>query len=294
MKNPLTPFGAGIAGWILGLLILFGLAWPLTSPDTASNAVMWAIRYWWAAFALGLVTLLVTAVVRKIPPHKSLLAYILPVVVMALLALACMLIYPDSGFREDLLNYMPVAVVFYIMSWLWVRYRKESDSDMLRAVTPPLFGGIIILTLVAIPVFSSNAFIYRNAFTFDVLDVELPEQSMIAKCVLEIHKPGDYEFRSPPFFYFDMFDPESMEQDAKPMCSVVWGDAGKPGPGATGRYPLEIRWTNIPGIELMAAADMMNDSIPIILEAHASGHDEVLYTLTGRELEKPEKPAAEE
>lgn len=284
------PFGAGIAGWILGLLILFGLAWPLTSPDTVSNAVMWAIRYWWAAFAFGLAALVGTAVVRKIPLLKPLLAYVLPAGVMALLVLVCTLIYPHFGFREDLLSFVPVAAVFYIVSWLWITFRKESGEGILRAVTPPLFGGILILAWVAIPVFSSNGFIYRNAFTLEVLDVEFPEQSLVAKCVLEIRKPGDYDFKAPPLYFSEMFFPESLEQEGAAAGSVVWGDAGKPGPDATGRYPLEIRWKNLPGIELLTAREMIDDVMHVILEAHVpGGGNEIIYALTGQG-----KPTAEE
>jgi len=290
MKKSLTPFGAGILGWILGLMVLFGLAWPLSSPDTVSNAIIWMLEHWWAAYALGLVVLVAKALIAKIPPLTSLVAYILPLAVMMLLAMTFIWVYPNSGFREDLLSYIPVAVVFYVMSWIWISVSKQGEPGLLRASAPPLLGGIIILALVAVPVFTSNAFIYRNAFTLDVLEVQRPENSLVAKCVLEIHKPGDYEFRSPSSYYFEMIYPELMEDGSMPQSTVVWGDAGKPAAGNSGSYPLEIRWNNIPKTE-MAAAEMMTDAVPILLEAHASGKpDEVLYTLTGWE---PEKKARE-
>jgi hypothetical protein len=290
MKKSLKPFGVGIAGWILGLLILFGLSWPLSSPDTIANAVMWTLKNWWAAYAFGLVALVVSALRGKIAPAAPLLAYLLPIAVIVGLAMVFMWIYPNSGFREDLLSYIPVAVVFYILSWIWISLGKEKEPDLIKASTPPLFGGIMILGLVAVPVFTSNAFIYRNAFALDVLEVQRPDKALVAKCVLEIHKPGDYEFRSPSFHYFDMFYPEMGDEQTAPTVTVVWGDAGKPANGASGKYPLEIRWDNIPNGDLFLGAESMPEAVPVLLEVHTPQNpQELLYTLTGWMPESSER-----
>lgn len=289
MKNNHIPFAAGVVGWILGLFVILGLAWPLTSPDTVSTAVMWAIGYWWAAYSFGLVLLVITALIKKAPLQPSLLGYIVPVAVMAALALACLWIYPNSGFREELMSYMPVAVVFYLLSLLWVTLRKptETKGDLLRTVVPPLFGGIMILALVAVPVFTSNAFIYRNAFAFDVLEVKHPEKSMVAKCLLVIHKPGDYEFRAPSFYYFDMMDPDTADGTNAPTSTINWGEAGKPAAGATGKFPLEIHWNNIPAIAKADLEAMMADALPILLEARSAAQPEqILYTVSAEGAEQ--------
>lgn len=289
MKDSLKPFGAGIAGWILGLLVLFGLAWPLSKPDTVANAFMWMIERWWAAFALGFVVLIITALRKKIALKASMVAYLLPVGIMLALALACVWIYPNSGFREDLLSYMPVTVVFYVMSWIWISIGKNKQPDLIKASTPPLFGGIMILALVAVPVFRSNAFIYRNAFTLDVSDFQVSGQTMVANCTLEIHKPGNYEFRSPPLYYFEVIYPELIGQDQAPDVELQWGAAGKPAAGATGKYPLAINWKNIPEHELMPSPELFSESMPILLEVHAEGNPgDVLYTLSGLLPANPE------
>jgi hypothetical protein len=287
MKKPHIPFAAGVVGWILGLLVLLGLSWPLTSPDTVSTAIMWAIGYWWAAYAFGLIVLVATAVVKKIPLQPSLVGYIVPVAAMAALAMACLWIYPNAGFREELLSYMPVAVVFYVLSLLWVMLRKQGEpgGDVLRTVVPPLFGGVMILALVAIPVFTSNAFIYRNAFTFDVLEVKHPEKSMVAKCVLQIHKPGDYEFRAPSFYYFEMMDPTSADVGDASASTINWGEAGKPAANATGKFPLEIHWSNIPTLTKEDKEAMMADGMPILLEARSAGEPElILFTVSSDDM----------
>jgi hypothetical protein len=289
MNSKHLPFGAGVAAWILGLIALFVLSYPLSSPETVSNALIWSISYWWIAYVIGLATLIVVALLKKIPMQASLIGYVAPVAVMAVLALICLGIYPNAGFREDLLGYMPVAVVFYLISWLWVRFSGQAESkegDALRTLVPPLVGGVMILVLVVVPVFMSNAFIYRNAFTLDVLKIQRPGNSLTVECVLEIHKPGDYDFRVPPFFYFDMMEPEDIDDGDRPSNSVTWGESGKPKPGSTGRFPVVISWDNIPSFAMDELTGTSPGALPILLEVRAAARpDEILYTVSSTESE---------
>lgn len=286
MNKNQIPFAAGVIAWIIGLMVLFGLSWPLASPETVATAIMWAIGHCWAAFAFGLVVLVVTAWIRKIPLQHSLLGYLVPVAVIAVVAMACLWIYPDMGFRAELMNYLPVTVVFYVLSVLWLTLRKQSEArgNLARMAVPPLLGGIMILALVTIPIFTSNAFIYRNAFKLDVLEVKHPENAMVAKCVLEIRKPGDYQFSAPSFFYFDMTDPESVESAPTPSSIVTWGKAGKPAAGAVGKFPLEIFWSNIPTMAMEELQILSPDFLPILIEARSTAQpDEILYTVGAEE-----------
>jgi hypothetical protein len=283
MNKHQIPYVAGVVAWIIGLMAIFGLSWPLYSPDTVATAVMWTMGYWWAAYAFGLVILVVTALLGKIPLQPSLLGFILPVAVIAAMAMVCLWIYPDLGFRAELMSYMPVTVVFYVLSVLWLTLRKhgEARGDLVRTAAPPMLGGIMILTLVAIPVFTSNAFIYRNAFKLDVLEVIHPDNSMVAKCVLEIRKPGDYDFQALTFFYFDMIDPESADEDNSPRSTVTWGETGKPAAGAIGKFPMEILWSNIPDITRRDLMAMPTKALPILIEARSTAQpQETLYTFT--------------
>jgi hypothetical protein len=204
--------------------------------------------------------------------------------------MACLWIYPDAGFRAELMSYLPVSVVFYVLSLLWLTLRKQGEArgDMLRMAVPPLSGGIMILALVVIPIFTSNAFIYRNAFKLDVLEIKHPDNAMVAKCVLEIRKPGDYEFSAPSFFYFDMTDPESGESDNSPSSTVTWGQAGKPAAGAVGKFPLEILWSNIPMIAKDELQMLSPDFLPILIEARSTAQPDVILYTVGAEGEPGE------
>jgi hypothetical protein len=290
MNQNQIPFAAGVIAWILGLMAILGLSWPLTSPDTVATAVLWAMGYCWAAFAFGLVVLVATARLRKIPLQPSLFGYIAPVAAVTVVAMVCLWIYPSVGFRAELMSYLPVTVVFYVMSLLWLALRKQSEArgDMSRMALPPLLGGLMILALVVSPVFTSNAFIYRDAFKLDVLEIKHPDNAMVAKCVLEIRKPGDYEFSAPTFFYFDMTDPESGESDNSPTSTVSWGQAGKPAAGAVGSFPFEILWSNIPTIASQELRTLSPDFLPILVEARSAAQPDVILYTIGTE-EEPEE-----
>ncbi len=290
MKKTLKPYGIGVIGWILGLIILFGLAWPLTSPETVANAMVWALKHWWVAYALGFVILVVSGLRRKIEIVTSLVAYLLPMAVVVGLAMIFLMIYPNSGFREDLFSYISVSVVFYLTSMVWVSLDRKSEPDLTKASAAPLMGGVILLALVAVPVFTSNNFIYRNAFVLNVIEIQKPDRSFVAKCVLEIKKPGNYEFSSPASAFFEMIYEEATDGKSSPNVVVVWGAGGKPPIGALGKFPLEIHWKDVPAHEALANADSLAGAMPIFLEVRTTEQPDVLlYTVTSFMPESPEQ-----
>jgi hypothetical protein len=282
MKDKLTPYKAGVIGWIVGFILVFGLSWSIESPETLANAVMWTIQNWWAAYAFGGIVLILTALLKRITPMPSLTAYVVPVAFMTILAMACLWVYPDAGFRIEFMSFMPLIIVFYLLSMIWVSLRKNSQSagDSFRTLVPTVLGGTMLLAMVAIPVFSSNTFKYQDAFNLKITEVLHPEKSMVAKGILEIRKPGNYEFSAPTFFYFDMISGFDPETDHEPKCSIAWGEAGKPAAGATGTFPIELVWSNIPVSIKKELASMPADTLPILLEARSAEEpDELLYTI---------------
>jgi hypothetical protein len=151
-------------------------------------------------------------------------------------AALCLAVYPDAGFRDELVGYLPVVLVFYVFGFVWIWVKKQEDNPFARAVLPPIIGGLMILAFVAVPAFSSNAFLYRNAFGFSVVKTTNPEGVMLADAVLEIRKPGNYQFTAPQFDIGPDFSPQQAKGD------ITWGAAGEPKEGKTGTFPLQIRW----------------------------------------------------
>jgi hypothetical protein len=279
--------GIGVAGWIIGMLLLYPIGRKLGKQDTAAGVVLWVLEHWWAAFALGLIALLASAIATKAKPGRALLAYAAPVVLLGALAGICLLVYPNSSFREELAGYLPVAVVFYLFGYLWAAARKEEEGSLARVMVPPLVGGFLILGFVAVPVFTGNAFRYRNAFGLEVVKVQRDANTMTAECVLDIRKPGDYLITAPVAYLLEYIMATSDGGKELPPGTITWGAAGAPKADSTGKFPLTIHWERVPEAPAVMR-EFESQASPIYLDIHpAENPQETLYTVSGVGTEKP-------
>lgn len=282
---PMSAFAkllaTGLAGWVLGNLVLFGAAWPVGHAETPAIAAMWAISHWWIAFAFGAVLLIARGLLSRVSFGTALMAYLLPAALLSAIAGICVAVYPDQGFSSDLLGYMPLALIFYVFGFLWMSFVKSGSGNtaFLRSVIPATVGGVSILGLIAVPVFKSNNFIYRNAFGLEVSKTAITNGAMVADAVLKIHKSGHYDFTAPRFIYSEQItDTESAIELGK----ITWGPAGAPKEGAPGTYPFQIRWEkNIPPTMAEMRQHMPDDDM-IYLEVRdpADASKELLYNIT--------------
>lgn len=144
-----------------------------------------------------------------------------------------------------------------------------------RAVVPATVGGLLILGFTAWPVFTGNGFKYRDAFGLEVAKVSRPEGGFLVEGVLEIRKPGRYKVVATRFVFPEMLPAGGMDSGLN-EGKITWGAAGEPKDGATGKYPLQVRWEKtaghpeIPAPEMvpfmnMAALEVRDPSAPGIL-----------------------------
>lgn len=277
------PFGFGILGLVLGFLALLIAAWPVAKPESFSTAIMWTIGLWPIPFLLGLVFLILGGLGDKRSLLSALTAYLLPPVALFVAALVCVAIYPSPSFTDELSGFLPVAGLFSIFGWAWMRLRASAGpgGQWLRAAMPPLFGGFMILAFVVVPVFTSNAFLYRNAFVLNVIKVERSDGGLLATCVLEVHKPGHYRFSAPSHFFMEPILMEGEHQ--MPVAKIIWGAAGEPGEGADGSFPLQISWDKLPSYSDDLYGGMQPMDTALYLEArHADQPDNLLITISSR------------
>ncbi len=268
-------FSTGVVSWISGCIALFAASWVVTKPESGAEALMWAISYSWIAFIFGFVVLVLRGVLTKESLGSSVLAYLLPAGVTTVLAMICLAIYPDEGLRRDLLEYLPVVVCFYLFGFLWMSVRK-ADGAFVRAVLPPVLAGLMIIAFVAVPVFTSNAFLYRNAFEFTVLKSTNSNGTTVTEGVLEIRKSGHYQF-SAPHFSLDNYGMASAPEAGK----ITWGAAGEPKQGMIGRFPIIIQWRETsPSSKMQPMPDLMNTAV---LEVRNAGAPEtIIYSLSAQ------------
>lgn len=253
-NSPETPKPAfakllaiGLAGWLVGSLVLLGLAWPLAHVENIAIAAMWSISHWWIAFAFGAILLTAVGLASRQSFSSALKAYLLPMGFLTAIALICLSIYPDYGFKTDLFDFLPLVLVFYIFGFIWMSAIRSGTGNtaFVRTVLPAIVAGVVILGFIAVPVFKSNNFIYRNAFGLTVSKTAINNGILTADAVLEIHKPGSYDFSAPRYMYPNM-DP-GLDQETVELGKITWGKAGDPKEGASGTFPFQIRWEkNIP------------------------------------------------
>ncbi len=278
----LKLFATGLLAWAVGSLILLGLAWPIAKPESASIAAVWAISYWWAAFAFGAVAMIAHGLISRLKLGRALAAYLLPAVLLAVFAGICQLIYPDAGFREDLFSYLPLILVFYFLGLLWSSLAKSGteQTTFIRSVMPAMVGGIVILGLVAVPVFRSNAFIYHKAFDLKVSKRALQNGGITADVVLDIHKPGTYSFAAPRYIY-SAFDEMSATDSMIEYGEITWGTAGEPKGGSTGSFPLQIRWIkNVPKSEKdLVDQESFEDGVVMEVRDPSEQNEEILFSI---------------
>jgi hypothetical protein len=215
------------------------------------------------------------------PRRAPLIAYVLPVALLAGLAGICLAIYPDAGLRGDFLTYLPVVLVFYCFGCLWMALGGEraGGGAFLRAVIPSLAGGLIILGFVAVPAFASDSFRYRAAFQLNSKETRIESNTMIFEGTLEIMKPGNYAFSAPRYTWAENFD--NGEETNLELGEIQWGKSGAPRDGALGVFPMRILWRK--GVLPEALSQLPPYEDYIVLEVRRPDQDnKLVYTLSAK------------
>lgn len=258
----------GIFCWVLTIFLLLVVAWFLPDRESFSSALMWGLGHSWWAYGMGGMALLIRSALMRKSPLAAIAAYVLPAAAVSAASALCLAVYPDQSFREEMAAYSPALLVFYVFGFAWMRLRAATGYEFARAVLPPFVGGLILLAFVAVPVFTGNAFRYRDAFAMAVISKTQRDGVTEVDAVLEVRKPGKYEFTVPMFPEFNF----AMEPDAHPEAGrgeIFWGSEGKPVDGIQGRYSLKIRMKSpvyeappIPGMENPVALEIREAENP--------------------------------
>lgn len=283
--NPTTPggsaiafrklLGAGLLIWLIAALALIGVGRWATGQNSLISLVDWAVGHAWIAFLVGLVGIL--ALSKRFPGAlgRTLVAYVVPVAVMTILGGICYAVFPDIGFLTEMLGFLILVWLFGVFGWLWLRSTSEAreQEGVLRALLPPLIGGIAVLVGVAVPTFQGNAFRYRDAFNLTLSKTVFADGKLKTDAVIEIRKPGDYIFRVVRYSYMDMLeDPDSQADHS--TGRIEWQGTGAPAAATTGSYPLTVSWDKAPAPAPPSDNEYLEDYIS--LEVHTTADPETM------------------
>jgi hypothetical protein len=283
--NPTTPggsaiafrklLGAGLLIWLIAALALIGVGRWATGQNGLISLVDWAVGQAWIAFLVGLVGIL--ALSKWIPGAlgRTLVAYLFPAAVTAVIGGICYAVFPDIGFLTEMLGFLILVWLFGVFGWLWLwsTPKARDQEGVLRALLPPLIGGIAVLVGVAVPTFQSNVFRYRNAFNLTLDKTVFADGKLTTDAVVEVRKPGNYIFRVVRYSYMDMIDDPDSQADHS-TGRIEWKGTGAPAAAVTGSYPLTVSWDKAPAPAPLSDREYLEDYIS--LEVHATGDPETV------------------
>lgn len=268
-----------MVGWFLGVLGVLVFAWAQKHQGGFAATVIWTFSHGWIAYLVGLVVMIGYGIATGKSLARAVLGYVLPACVLVLLAGICLLIYPDSMLREELFTFLPLVFLFYVFGLLWLRMGESGNASpsFTRATLPALLGGLVVLCFVAVPVFASDAFRYRDAFQLKMTKAGAQDGAFRFEGSLEIRKPGNYRFSAPRYVWGVTPNEEATEPETE-LGEFIWGTAGAPGPDATGVFPLRIVWRK--SMPQSSVADGMPIEDSIYIDVHnGDEQDRVIYSV---------------
>lgn len=200
-KPVIRIYGIGVVFWILMTLVL-GLE---PGENNLSYALLEAFgTAWQSAFfwSLGIVVVATSAYCMRV--KCSLLAVVVNAMIYALpYTLFLLGIWTLDTFYENhpatmetIKLFGPILMLFYVIGIFYMAWRAPGGREealpafMLSTST----AVILVLALTGFKLFTSNDYIYRNAFGLTIEKVDMQDQDAHIEGTLTINKSGDYRF----------------------------------------------------------------------------------------------------
>lgn len=267
----------GLSAWFLTQVAVIAVGLLGKPGGGLISAVNGAIDNSWIGYLVGLAAILGLAFRFRGGLRFALVAYVAPSALYAIICAVFYSIYQDPIFLSELVGILPLLWLFGLIGWLWLRLRPTSGGDALaHALLPPLISGVAILLWVGIPTFRSDEFVYRDAFRIDLKKTTFAGSELAMEAVLEIRKPGDYQYRATKYSHLDMMNEESSTMDHL-TGRIEWANASPQ--TAIGTYPLTIRWEKS-SPPPTAAEDPMGEDCIVFAVSKADAPETVIKTIT--------------
>lgn len=240
MKKIAVALTAGVLVWLAAVAL---------TPKMAGGDFFFVLpQFWILGFLLGgvvtIVLLSAFALGRGINASHFLAAcaaYFLPACFAVVVGdtLSNLFAYPPARetLHADASIMLPLMYgLGLIFAWRLLLGRKK---DFLVGFTlPPVVMVCVLLGFWANQVFASDAFVYRNAFSFGTVNVAYKDGVLKTTSTLTIKKPGDYTFSATPI-------PPEMNVDGGDQIPEIAWTQSKTAPVAPGEYGVVLTWRNV-------------------------------------------------
>lgn len=229
-KPAVSIYAVGVIVWVAGMLLL-GLK---SGEGNLSYALLESTRsLWQTAFLWSIAAVALAALIYSVKSKKSLLTVVAYTVVYtspyALFLLGIWTLdafyfqHPATVETSSILG--PIFVIFYVIGILYMRARAERDKDEAQMffILPTFTVVILLVGITAVKLFTSNEYIYRDAFRMVIESVDRKGDPVKVQGTLTLNKSGNYSFSA--ISNEMMISPDDMPRTLK----VVWaGDVNEP------------------------------------------------------------------
>ncbi len=232
-------YSVGVIVWIAGMIIL-GLQ---SGGNNLPYVLLEGTDSWQMAFLWGLIAAALAALAYCIKAKKNLLGalaytviYASPYALFLLGVWTLDAIYYQHPATIETTNMLElIFVIFYIIGIVYMRMRATRDKDEAHIffILPTFTVVILLLGMTTFKLFTSNDYIYRDAFRLVIRSVERSPNSTKVAGTLTLNKAGNFKFSA--FNNQIIIFPEDSPQS----LAIQWSNGGKE-PSQEGSYDFSI------------------------------------------------------
>lgn len=254
--RPLLALGVG--AWLLATLGIVAVSW-----DESFKIFEILSRLWPLSFLFGgVVLLLVTAglgLIKKIDAWTAfavLGAYFVPISVFLLGEYGILEIWENDQTRQAFTDgLVPLAVYIVSLVLATVLGRKQTSDFLLSFAVPSTFVALVAFSLNAFFVFSSDAYIYQDAFGIKVKSVQFENGVLKINGVLQVRKDGNFGFEAT---YYNLQNPELGINQG----TLDWKEGQ---PSTIGDHPFTLTWRGVNPESLMGGVESSDSSPTLVI-----------------------------
>lgn len=233
-------YAVGVIAWVAAMVML-----ALQSGEGSlfytllgGSSMLWQTGFLWSLLAVAVAALVY--VLKAGRPLLSVLAY------MVVYASPCALLLIGMWTLDAIYFQHPATVetnsmldltfvVFYVIGIIYMRMRASRDKEEahLFFLLPTFTVVALLIGLTAFKLFTSNDYIYRNAFQIAIQSVDRTGDPIKIAGTLILNKGGNYSFAA--------FENQAslLPEDASHPLSIRWANGGQT-PSAEGEYGFSI------------------------------------------------------
>lgn len=254
---------SGYIAWLVALAVLV----LVRGPDSSGAVFLMLGSTWLPAAAIAtLVVVIVGAVTARGDKAAGkavlagILAFAIPILFTAIFAAILAAMNP-VGAQDFGLMFGVLLLVFYLAGLVICHLlrRRSLNEPIIGFVATPLFGVVLVGLYMTVETVTSDDFIYRNAFVFEVRDTDFVNDRLVVNGVLTLNRAGDY-----------LYEARAMTLLADPVDELISGDVRwKEGarPREPGTYHVVIEWAGVPqrALELIDSEDYFDSEFSFVI-----------------------------